>query len=299
MLIAVAVGVVAVLLMRSSFGRTLHRPRRQPAWPPGSPACGSSAPDHAPSSSRACWPPSPAILIGGFGGLTVRVGDGLEFTAITAVVLGGVALGGGRGSVVGGDGRRATLEAVFRCSDSSSLADHLAADRAGRDHRRCRRLRQLAPARSGCRPGTGNPPTPGVTTCPQEDNDATSHHARGASRSRWPWSSPAPARPTIPTRPPTPAATTTEARADERRRRGARRSGEFFVQADYDRQLAQRDVEPEGDAESPGSRPSSRRRPTPPSSPSTARHPLLLQRRRCPTRGARPAGSPCSSRSRS
>lgn len=41
------------------------------------------------------------ILIGGYAGVTAQVGDGLEFTAITAVVLGGVLLGGGRGWIVG------------------------------------------------------------------------------------------------------------------------------------------------------------------------------------------------------
>src|SRR5699024_9838755 len=41
------------------------------------------------------------ILIGGFAGVTSQVGQGMEFTAITAVVLGGVLLGGGRGWIVG------------------------------------------------------------------------------------------------------------------------------------------------------------------------------------------------------
>ncbi|MBE1462633.1 ribose transport system permease protein [Kibdelosporangium phytohabitans] len=39
-----------------------------------------------------------AILLGGFAGVSAQVGDGLEFRVITAVVLGGVVLGGGRGS---------------------------------------------------------------------------------------------------------------------------------------------------------------------------------------------------------
>src|SRR5690606_25518517 len=41
-----------------------------------------------------------AILLGGFAGASAQVGDGLEFQVITAVVLGGVVLGGGRGSVL-------------------------------------------------------------------------------------------------------------------------------------------------------------------------------------------------------
>jgi ribose transport system permease protein len=54
-----------------------------------------------------------AILLGGFGGVSFQVGAGLEFTAITAVVLGGVVLGGGRGSVTGAMLGALTLEILF------------------------------------------------------------------------------------------------------------------------------------------------------------------------------------------
>lgn len=54
-----------------------------------------------------------AVLLGGYGGVSAQVGRGLEFQAITAVVLGGVALGGGRGSVVGAMAGALTLEALF------------------------------------------------------------------------------------------------------------------------------------------------------------------------------------------
>ncbi|WP_336213288.1 ABC transporter permease [Nonomuraea sp. LPB2021202275-12-8] len=54
-----------------------------------------------------------AILLGGFAGVSAQVGQGLEFSAITAVVLGGVALGGGRGSVVAAMAGALTLEALF------------------------------------------------------------------------------------------------------------------------------------------------------------------------------------------
>lgn len=54
-----------------------------------------------------------AILIGGFAGVTAKVGDGLEFTAITAVVLGGVVLGGGRGTVLAAIAGAVTVEALF------------------------------------------------------------------------------------------------------------------------------------------------------------------------------------------
>ena len=53
------------------------------------------------------------ILLGGFGGVSAQVGKGLEFDAITACVLGGVVLGGGRGSVVAAMAGALTLEALF------------------------------------------------------------------------------------------------------------------------------------------------------------------------------------------
>ena len=53
------------------------------------------------------------ILLGGFAGVSAQVGQGLEFTAITAVVLGGVALGGGRGTVLAAMAGALTLEALF------------------------------------------------------------------------------------------------------------------------------------------------------------------------------------------
>ena len=53
------------------------------------------------------------ILLGGFGGVSAQVGKGLEFDAITACVLGGVVLGGGRGSVVAARAGALTLEALF------------------------------------------------------------------------------------------------------------------------------------------------------------------------------------------
>jgi ribose transport system permease protein len=54
-----------------------------------------------------------AILLGGFAGVSAQVGEGLEFRVITAVVLGGVVLGGGRGSVVAAMAGALTLEALF------------------------------------------------------------------------------------------------------------------------------------------------------------------------------------------
>lgn len=54
-----------------------------------------------------------AILLGGFAGVSAQVGQGLEFQAITAVVLGGVVLGGGRGSITAALAGAFTLEALF------------------------------------------------------------------------------------------------------------------------------------------------------------------------------------------
>ena len=53
------------------------------------------------------------ILLGGFAGVSAQVGRGLEFEAITAAVLGGTVLGGGRGSVVGAMAGALALEALF------------------------------------------------------------------------------------------------------------------------------------------------------------------------------------------
>ncbi len=53
------------------------------------------------------------ILVGGFGGLSNDAGSGYEFQAISAVVLGGAVLGGGRGSVITAMAGALTLEALF------------------------------------------------------------------------------------------------------------------------------------------------------------------------------------------
>ncbi|MFJ3929018.1 ABC transporter permease [Streptomyces sp. NPDC090029] len=54
-----------------------------------------------------------AVLLAGFAGVSAQIGQGLEFRAITAVVLGGVLLGGGRGSVVAAAAGALSLEALF------------------------------------------------------------------------------------------------------------------------------------------------------------------------------------------
>ncbi len=111
LILVVAVAAV-VLLMRANFGRTLiatgdnhlaaglsgvrvHRVRTTAFVLSG-------------LSAAVC-----AILLGGFAGVSAKVGQGLEFQAITAVVLGGVVLGGGRGSVVAAIAGAFTLQALF------------------------------------------------------------------------------------------------------------------------------------------------------------------------------------------
>jgi ribose transport system permease protein len=53
------------------------------------------------------------VLVGGFAGVNIEAGTGLELQAISAAVLGGAALLGGRGSVPGVIFGALTLEALF------------------------------------------------------------------------------------------------------------------------------------------------------------------------------------------
>ena len=53
------------------------------------------------------------VMLGGFGGVSVDVGRGLELQAIAACVVGGVQLMGGRGTVVGAVAGALTLTALF------------------------------------------------------------------------------------------------------------------------------------------------------------------------------------------
>ncbi len=112
LLILLALGGGAILLMRSPYGRTLV-------------AVGDNEKAAAFSGARVWRVRTIAfvlsgvaatiagILIGGFAGVTAQVGQGLEFVAITAVVLGGVVLGGGRGVVAAAMAGALTIEALF------------------------------------------------------------------------------------------------------------------------------------------------------------------------------------------
>ena len=52
------------------------------------------------------------ILFGGFGGVNVSIGEGMEMQAIAACVVGGVLLGGGKGSVLNAIFGAFTLQAI-------------------------------------------------------------------------------------------------------------------------------------------------------------------------------------------
>ncbi|MEU8403099.1 ABC transporter permease [Nonomuraea sp. NPDC048892] len=111
-LIMLAVGAAAIWLMRADFGKTLM-------------ATGDNERAAALSGVRVdrakifafmlsgLSAAVAAILLGGFAGVSAQAGQGLEFSAITAVVLGGVVLGGGRGSVLAAMAGAVTLEALF------------------------------------------------------------------------------------------------------------------------------------------------------------------------------------------
>jgi ribose transport system permease protein len=112
LLVLAAAAALAVVVARSDFGRTL--------------AAVGGNPRTAELSGVRVWRAKTiafvlsglsaavaAILLGGYSGVSFQAGAGLEFAAITAAVLGGVALGGGRGSVVGAMLGALTLETLF------------------------------------------------------------------------------------------------------------------------------------------------------------------------------------------
>ncbi|WP_431893685.1 ABC transporter permease [Cellulosimicrobium funkei] len=120
LLVVVVLGVAAALLMRRPFGRTLV-------------ATGDNDVAAGYAGGSVWWVRTrafllsgflatvAAILIGGYAGVTAQVGQGLELMAITAVVLGGVVLGGGRGTVIAAMAGALTLEALFTLFNQLSL----------------------------------------------------------------------------------------------------------------------------------------------------------------------------------
>ncbi|MBB5867699.1 ribose transport system permease protein [Allocatelliglobosispora scoriae] len=111
-LVLIGVAVLVIVTMRSDFGRILLAVGDNPRAAALSGVRTARVRTIAFLFSGALAAVA-AILLGGFGGVSFQVGAGLEFTAITAVVLGGVVLGGGRGSVTGAMLGALTLETLF------------------------------------------------------------------------------------------------------------------------------------------------------------------------------------------
>ncbi|MBK3389569.1 ABC transporter permease [Streptomyces sp. DEF1AK] len=110
--VCLAVGVGAYLLMRADFGRTLLATgdSERAAHLSGVRVTRVRVTAFVLSGVAAGLA---AVLVGGFSGVSAQAGQGYEFEAITAVVLGGVLLGGGRGSVVGAMAGAFSLQALF------------------------------------------------------------------------------------------------------------------------------------------------------------------------------------------
>lgn len=112
LIILVVLAALAVLLVRRPFGRNLV-------------AAGDNPDAALLSGVRLWWLKTRAFVISslsatvagiilvGYAGVHPSVGAGYEFTAITAVVLGGVVLGGGRGWVLSAAAGAFALELLF------------------------------------------------------------------------------------------------------------------------------------------------------------------------------------------
>lgn len=122
--VLLAAVALAVLLARSDFGRTLVAVGDNPrtAELNGVRVWRARTVAFVLSGLAAALA---AILLGGYSGVSFQAGTGLEFSAITAVVLGGVALGGGRGSVVGAMLGALTLETLFALMNFYSVSGAL------------------------------------------------------------------------------------------------------------------------------------------------------------------------------
>jgi ribose transport system permease protein len=112
-IILVIVGVAAVLLLhRTTFGKQIFAAG-------GNPRAAALSGVDVPLVRTLAFILSgisaviAGILVGGFAGISQDAGAGYEFQAISAVVLGGAALGGGRGSMVAAMAGALALEALF------------------------------------------------------------------------------------------------------------------------------------------------------------------------------------------
>ncbi|WP_435207587.1 ABC transporter permease [Micromonospora sp. bgisy143] len=124
LLVLVVVAAIAVLLTRSDFGRTLVAVGDNPRTAELSGVRVELTKTMAFVLSGVAAAVA-AILLGGYSGVSFQAGVGLEFAAITAVVLGGVALGGGRGSVVGAMLGALTLETLFALMNFTGVSGAL------------------------------------------------------------------------------------------------------------------------------------------------------------------------------
>ena len=119
-ILAVAL-VAAIVISRSPFGKSLI-------------AVGDNVTTQRYSGVRVWWVKTSAfvisavsstiagVLLVGYAGVHPSVGRGYEFIAITAVVLGGVVLGGGRGWVIAAVAGAFTLEALFTLLNFANVA---------------------------------------------------------------------------------------------------------------------------------------------------------------------------------
>jgi ribose transport system permease protein len=112
-IILVVVGIAAVLLLhRTTFGKQLFAAG-------GNPRAAALSGVDVPLVRTLAFVLSgisaviAGILVGGFAGISQDAGAGYEFQAISAVVLGGAVLGGGRGSMVAAMAGALALEALF------------------------------------------------------------------------------------------------------------------------------------------------------------------------------------------
>jgi ribose transport system permease protein len=120
LLIMIVVGAGAIALMRTRFGRILMASGDNELAAKHSGARVDAARTAAFVLSGVSATIA-GILIGGFAGVSAQVGEGLEFTVITAVVLGGVALGGGRGTALAAMAGALAIEALFTLFNQMAL----------------------------------------------------------------------------------------------------------------------------------------------------------------------------------
>jgi ribose transport system permease protein len=112
-IVLVVAGVAAVLLLhRTTFGKQLFAAG-------GNPRAAALSGVDVPLVRTLAFVLSgisaviAGMLVGGFAGISQDAGAGYEFQAISAVVLGGAVLGGGRGSMVAAIAGALALEALF------------------------------------------------------------------------------------------------------------------------------------------------------------------------------------------